>query len=211
MYVNNSQRFSKIRVEKWLFVRRTVMRTFFQRALTVFFILTVTVGLVTACKKADPTVLEGKWGYIHDPSVVILEAKGDRLTYEGKQYSFTVDGDHLVLKQGNEEVKLRFLISGDHTYIYRTTDYVLKSSPQADPLIGQWENEQNKWSFEFTEKGEFLEDGIFPGTYSVSDHGTFKLMYTDHFEDTECYYSITGQTLTVEYPWEIVKAEAVSQ
>lgn len=186
------------------------MRALCYRAWTVVLLLACLSGL-TACRKADPTPLEGKWGYIYDPSAVILEVSGDRLTYEGKKYSFSMDQEFLYLKRGKEERKLRYLISGAHTYLYQTTDYQRTTDPQAVPLAGKWENRENSWSFEFTEKGEFLEDGYFPGTYSVSDHGTFKLMYTDHFEDTECYYSINGQVLTVEYPWEIVKAETTSQ
>lgn len=190
------------------------MRALFNRAWTVLVFFAVVAGL-SACRKADPTPLEGKWGYIYDPSAVILEVKGDRLTYEGKKYSFTMDQEFLYLKRGTEELKLRYQVSGNHTYLYRTTDYTLTTDPQAslqaDPLVGIWENKENTWSFEFTENGEFLEDGFFPGMYSVTDHGTFRLMYTDHFEDTECYYSINGKTLTVEYPWEIVRAETTSQ
>jgi len=186
------------------------MRTFFHRTLAALLLLAVITMQLTACSKAEPTILEGKWGYIHDPSTVILGVDGDRLTYGGKRYSFTMDQDFLYLKRGSEELRLRYLISGNHTYLYQTTNYDLAAVPSTDGLVGKWENKENKWSFEFTEKGEFLEDGFFPGTYSVSDHGTFKLMYTDHFEDTECYYSIDGSILTVEYPWEIVKAETTS-
>jgi len=186
------------------------MRALFCRVwMTVLFFACIS-GL-SACRNADPGPLEGKWGYIHDPSTVILEGNGDRLTYEGKKYSFTADQDFLYLKRGTEEQTLRYRIIGNHTYIYRTTDYTLTTEAEEETLVGVWENKANKWSFEFTENGEFLEDGFFPGTYSVSDNGTFKLMYTDHFEDTECYYSINGRILTVEYPWEIVKTEDTSQ
>ena len=34
---------------------------------------------------------------------------------------------------------------------------------------------------------------------------SFKLMYIDHFEDTVCYYTLDGNVLMVEYPWQMVK------
>ena len=66
-----------------------------------------------------------------------------------------------------------------------------------------------KYSYEFTEKGTFYEDQNFPGHYQVdeSDH-SIKLMYNDQFEDTYLYYSLDGDVLTIEYPWSMVPTES---
>jgi hypothetical protein len=58
----------------------------------------------------------------------------------------------------------------------------------------------------FTDKGTFLEDGYFPGYYTVDEaNSTLKLVYNDQFEDTICYFRLEGDKLYIEYPWPMVK------
>ena len=51
-----------------------------------------------------------------------------------------------------------------------------------------------------------MEDGFFSGTYEVNEtEGTVTLTYNDDIDETVIYYSVSGDTLTIEYPWPMVK------
>ena len=98
--------------------------------------------------------------------------------------------------------------NGDKLYIYEQTTYKYDGEGEPEGLIGQWSCAEKKWKFEFTDDGTFMEDGYFPGYYIVDEaEGSFKLIYNDRFEDTVCYYNITGDELLLEYPWCMVKAK----
>lgn len=181
------------------------MKRFLKNALSVLLFVMITVCFCACGKEAADPFLSGEWGYIHEPETTVLSFKGDKVTFDGPKYSFTADGTYLHLTSGDTSVELRYMISGKHFYVYRTTEYTYTGEGTPEGLAGKWEN-PNKWSFEFSDDGQFVEDGYFPGSYT-SDGKAFKLMYTDHFEDTVCFYTIDGNTLTVEYPWEMAQAE----
>ena len=158
----------------------------------------------------EAKALCGKWAYIHDKEnpAFVLSADG-RAILDGMLYSYECDGEFITLKTvGHREIKMRYVLEDDGMYIYKRTVYKFQDKGKPDGLKGLWKNDENSWSFEFSDKGTFVEDGYFPGYYSVdAESGTFKLAYNDHFEDTTCYYNIDGKNLTVEYPWLMVRAQ----
>lgn len=174
--------------------------------ITILLIFALTFPL-SACAKDAEGELCGSWAYIHDKEKAAMKIKADTLTLDGDSYGYTLEGDFIMLTRKGETTALRYLVNedGSEMYIYKHSLYTLEGE-KGEGLVGKWVGENGKWSFTFKDNGEFNEDGYFPGHYSVdSENATFKLMYEDRFEDTVCYYSLEGDTLTVEYPWLMVK------
>lgn len=168
---------------------------------------------VCGCGQKISSPALGDWAYIHDTATQILKLTDDgEAIYKGISYKFTDDGTFITLKSDKDEIKLRYVKDGEDLIVYEPTMYVYDGDTTPTGLIGTWKNAENNWSFEFTDNGEFKEDGYFPGYYTVNpDDGTFKLVYNDHFEDTTVFYSIDGKELTIEYPWQMVPVGSESR
>lgn len=170
--------------------------------------------LLAGCAAADLSpqaqTIQGKWAYIHDEETVILKLKADgTAVFHDKDYTYDCDGEYILLKSSDgEELNLRYKLDDDNLYVFEQTTYTYDGEGKPDGIVGQWVSPENNWNFEFTEEGTFMEDGYFPGYYTVNEKdGTFKLVYNDKFEDTVCYYHIDGKELMLEYPWCMVKAK----
>lgn len=152
-----------------------------------------------------------KWAYIHDPAAEILSLGSDgRASYQGKTYQYAKDDSFLTLTDSDgQQLKLRYEMKKDTMLLYQTTVYHYVSGESADQLVGLWKGgEEDRLSYEFTSKGTYLEDGVFPGHYLVDEEkGTIKLAYNDHFEDTYLYYRLEDGNLIIEYPWPMVRME----
>lgn len=162
---------------------------------------------VSGCAKE---VNAESWAYIHEPEVEILRLGDDgKASFKGKAYEYSKDEQFLTLTDDNNQVlKMRCVMKNEKMLLYETTTYRYAGEGEPDGIMGFWSSEENSWAYEFTEKGTFLEDGVFPGHYLVDEEeGTIKLMYNDHFEDTYVYYLIDGDQLIIEYPWPMVKTE----
>ena len=150
----------------------------------------------------------GKWAYIHEDTETVLTLKSNgKGEFEGNKFTYTVEDDFLVFtdSEGNKESH-RFQMDGDQMLFYEQETYSLDKSKTEtnDGLIGCWVNDK-KLSYEFTDNGSFMEDGHFPGHYTLDEsNSSVKLAYNDHFADTVLYYSIDGEQLTVDYPWPMV-------
>lgn len=170
-------------------------------------VICVAVMLIALASAEDIT---GSWAYIHAPeeAAFILNPDGSA-QLDGKAYQYTLDGDRIVLTNKKGDVsRLRYVWDGDNILLYKTAVYIYEGKGQPAGLIGIWKDATDKWSYQFTEKGTFLEDGYFPGYYTVDEAGkSFKLVYVDQFADTICYYEIDGDRLTVEYPWPMVRTK----
>ena len=156
---------------------------------------------------ASAKKLVGSWAYNHDSETEILRLKANGVAkYGDEKYSFEADESFLLLTDDKgETMSLRYEPTDDGMLLYQTAYYTYSGEGEPDGIIGTWEN-PNKWSFEFTEEGTFMEDGYFPGYYMQdSENCSLKLIYTDQFEDTTIYYSQNGTELIVEYPWKMVK------
>lgn len=172
--------------------------------------------LLTACSKnTNATALSneaqeicGSWAYIHDKETAIAVFRKDGTAqYEGKNYSFECDSQFIKLKdKDNEMIQLRYALDDEGMYLYSNNTYTFSDEGEPDGLVGDWSCAEKNWSYTFTKEGTFLEDGYFPGEYTVdNENSTFKLVYNDQFEDTMCYFQIEGNKLHIEYPWRMVR------
>lgn len=182
-----------------------------KRLVAIFLIavLMLLAGCGAASVSEQAQAITGKWAYIHDEETVILRLKSDGVaSFHDKDYTYDCDDEYIYLKAEDDELALRYKVDGDKLYIYEQTTYKYDGEGEPEGLIGQWSCAEKKWKFEFTDDGTFMEDGYFPGYYIVDEaEGSFKLIYNDQFEDTVCYYKITGDELMLEYPWCMVKAK----
>ena len=174
--------------------------------LTIFACFTLCIFLLlSGCGGSDS--VKGKWAYIHEPETVSLQLSSGKAVLDGTEYKVEeIGGDAIILSLNGEEHSFRYVLNKDGMLLYKTAVYTREGQDSSEKLIGRWVNAETKWSFEFTDDGTFREDDYFPGQYTLNEaDGTFKLAYNDHFEDTVCYYSISGNELTVEYPWQMVR------
>ncbi len=180
-------------------------------SLILLFIFTICMA---GCDKkeiqqtADEIALHGKWYYSHDekePAAVF--SKNGSAKFEGKKYQYTCDGEYINLsdKKGNVK-RLRYLSEGDKMYVYIQSTYTRQPEVEGLGIVGLWLCEEKKWTFEFTDKGTFMEDGALTGYYEVDEEAqTVKLMYLEALEDTVFFYGLTENELSVEYPWLMIK------
>ena len=179
------------------------------------FCLLLALLLLAGCAKTaelspEARAIVGKWAYNHDPATAVLTLKDDGgAKYDGKSYKrFTYDGTFLELSSGDGPVwQIRCLTDEEGMLLYRRTEYECDGTH--DGLIGNWKDEKDKWSFQFTDTNAFLEDGYFYGTFYVDeDAGSIRLRYAGgELEDAVCYYSIEGDTLILDYPWRMVRMD----
>ncbi len=182
------------------------------RIIPIFLAIMLMVLSMTACgKNENVTVMSsealaicGSWAYIHDKETAIAVFHEDGTAkYEGKDYSFECDGQYIKLKATDgETMQLRYTLDDKGMYLYSNNTYTYSGEGDPLSLVGEWLCEEKNWSYIFTETGTFMEDGYFPGYYTVDDENlTFKLVYNDPFEDTVCYFKREGDKLQIEYPW----------
>ncbi|MBB2183961.1 hypothetical protein H0486_13860 [Lachnospiraceae bacterium MD1] len=184
------------------------------KLLLAFFTSVLILLLMTACGKNNSDLskealkIVGSWAYIHDKETAIaVFSKDGTAEYEGKDYSYVCDSQFIKLKNTDGEmIQLRYLLDDEGMYLYSNNTYSFSGTGKPDGLIGEWECPEKNWSYFFTDKGTFMEDGYFTGYYTVDDkNSTFKLVYNDQFEDTVCYYTLDNDKIKIEYPWRMVK------
>ena len=180
------------------------------RLIFLLLILLLSATLLLSCGNVPLTAEEenlvGKWAYSHDPKKAELTIRRDgKAVYGKKAYRFSIDSERITLTDAaGAELSLRYQLNEDGMLLYRQAVYIREE--EQDGITGLWSCPAENWSYQFTPQGTFLEDGVFPGYYSVDEEAsTFKLMYSSHFEDTVCYYQLDGNSLLVEYPWQMVK------
>jgi major membrane immunogen (membrane-anchored lipoprotein) len=186
------------------------------RLLPTFIVAMLMLILMTACgqnKNAAATSDEalrvcGSWAYIHDKETAIAVFHEDGTAqYEGKDYSFECNSQFIKLTNSDgETIQLRYALDDEGMYLYSNNTYTFSGEGEPNGLVGEWSCAEKNWSYSFSEDGTFLEDGFFPGNYTVDDdNSTFKLVYNDQFEDTVCYFQLEENKLSIEYPWRMVK------
>ena len=161
--------------------------------------------LLAACSgESSESSFQGNWAYSYEPKELALLVKnGGKAKLDGKTFTYTEENGILRLENKAGDLAFAKFKNDDkkHIFLFKHTIY---TGANNDGLIGKWTS--GKWSFEFTAEGTFLEDGIFPGYYSVDEeNSTIFLIYNDQFDNTIVPFELKGNKLTLDYPWEMVK------
>ena len=159
-------------------------------------------------QNADEIALHGNWYYVHDENeVVAVFSEDGSAKFEGEKYQYTCDGEYINLTDKDGTVtKLRYLAEGDKMYVYIQSTYTRQPEAGGSGIVGAWLCEDKGWTFEFSNKGTFMEEGAMTGYYEVNEEAkTVKLMYGEALADTVFFYELSENELFVEYPWLMVK------
>ena len=178
--------------------------------------LLICLALAACSKKpTEEEVPAESWAYVHEPEKEILRLQGDgKAIYKGQEYTYSKDDQFITLTNDKKEsLKIRFAMTKEGMLLYEQTTYHYDGLGEPEGIVGVWKGgPEDRLSYEFTEKGTFMEDGYFPGHFlEEADKGTIKLMYNDHFEDTYIYYTRNGSELFVEYPWPMVTTQVTKK
>ena len=178
-------------------------------ALTLLLCFTLTVS---AAAEGFPA---GDWAFGSDPGTSVLRLSEDgTAVYRDAEYTWEDDGQFLLLKDAKGEVlKLRYRVTEKNKWLYVIMNYTRKEGTTGEDLQGVWNLDGSEAAFfEFSSKNTFLEDGVFSGTYKVDyENNSFTLIYPMLFDDTECFFTIDGQHMTVEYPWSVVETQEAAE
>lgn len=191
------------------------------RKTVVTLLLIALLSLLCSCSKA--TTVES-WAYNFDKTTEILRLNSDgtasyvlKVYENGKQVkktqeykSYNKDDSFITLKDKNDgELKLRYTRTDSGINLYETTEYESVVRKDGTVIAGVWVDKNNSdYFYEFTEDGAFVEDGYFTGKYTVDeDAGTINFTYDGDSSKSVLYYSFSGDSLVVEYPWLMVPTE----
>ena len=160
-------------------------------------LLSAVILLMTGCGQK----LES-WAYDYEPTEeTIAFYKNGQAVYKGEKYSYVKDDSFITLTYEAGEKKLRYEKNGDSLILYEKSTYKSVGERTEGSIVGTW-SQDNGWSFVFTDAGEFAEENIFFGHYSIdSENSRIKLMYDDPVPDIYLYYTLSGDELTIDYPW----------
>ena len=177
-----------------------------KKSLVLLLTFSIMIAIFTGCSDKKGS-LDGKWAYIHDKEAAALTIDNGKAVLDGTGYKCSYDDSFITLTNSDTETrKLRYLIAEDYLVLYKQTDYTYTGEGAPTGIVGLWEDTADNWSYEFTEEGNFVEDGFFSGTYKENpSEQTITLDYNEDFQDTVIYYSISGDQITIEYPWKMVK------
>ena len=182
--------------------RRTNMNC--KKILALLCMMTVLGILLTGCgKKAKE-----QWAYIHEPEKPALSFYEDgSAEFKDVKYTSYEITDKLIKltdKKGTVS-EFEYYDDGNQRYVYEGKNYRYAEGDDNTQLVGVWISGES--SFEFTNKGTFMEDGTFPGYYRVQEDGKILLIYNDPFPDTVLKYELKDGGLTIYYPWPMTKFE----
>ena len=177
----------------------------FKRVLALLCAVVVGCAALTGCgKKATE-----QWAYIHDTETPALSFYEDGSASFNKakytSYEITDKVIRLTDKKG-DVTEYEYYDDGETRYVYDDVTYDYSMGEDSSQLIGVWTRGES--SYQFTDKGTFMEDGVFPGYYRVQDDGTIRLIYNDPFQDTILKYRLEGGKLIINYPWPMIKMGA---
>lgn len=176
--------------------------------LAIIFALSVTgCGETKAQQNADEVALHGEWAYAHDENKTVAKFSEDgSAKLEGVKYQYSCEDGYILLTDKEGKVKkMRYATEGDQMYLYVQSTYMRQPEGGDSGIVGLWRSSEG-WTFEFTNKGTFMEDGVLTGYYQVDEtEKAIKLMYGEALSDTLFFYELTGDELFVEYPWLMIK------
>ena len=187
------------------------MKKIKKTALAVFIVLILTGLCSCSAKNPEENAAGnageycGSWAYIHDKDTEILKLGTDgKAKYLGTAYTYVFTDGYIELTASDGTVaRMKFIPQYDYMLLYEPKVYSWDGDGEPDGIVGMWKN--GNLSFEFTDKGSYNEDGVFPGHYTLNEEEhSIKLAYNDHFADIYLYYRIEGNKLMIEYPSPVV-------
>jgi hypothetical protein len=158
--------------------------------------------MVTGCGKKIES-----WAYDYEPTEEVAAFyKGGKAVFKGEKYTYVKDDSYITFTGKDETLKLRYTEDDGQMVLYEKATYVRSAQTPGAELVGAWYSDTvNGWSYEFNDRGEFSEDGIFYGYYSIDeDNQRIMLMYTYPVPNIYIYYEMDGDNLTISYPWTLV-------
>ena len=184
---------------------RMIMKKF-KRLIALALMMVMCFSMI-GCGEKD--AFFGKWAYNHDTATEIIQFKADgKLTYKGTNYFYTDNNGVFELTSSSGNLNLRYVLDGETLYLYEPMTYHYQGEGEADGIIGYWLADNGRSNYEFTTEGTFREDSYIPGHYLLNEEEhSIKCVYNDHYVDTVIYYTLDGNTLTVEYPWALVRMQ----
>lgn len=188
--------------ERVEFMMKTVEKIY--KFTSYFLVILSIVAIATGCGRKTES-----WAYSHEPTkeTIALYDNG-KAVYKGVGYRYVKDDSYITLiDKDKNEIKLRYTMGKDGMILYEKSTYKLAEGERHDGLVGNWVQD-NGWSYVFTDDGEFSEEGIFFGHYSVDeDDSCIRLMYNDPIEDAYLYYTLNDDELIIDYPWPMTKTQ----
>lgn len=153
----------------------------------------------------DPLI--GCWAYPHDPEKTVLTLNADGAAVFGSTgytWDRAEEGLRLTGSDGSDAV-LKCLLTDTGMTIWLPTIFERKAGTAG--LIGAWEAVGTSMSsFSFATNGQFLEDGVFTGDYTVDEEkGQITLKYMGNFQDTVIDFAFVDEYLVVSYPWAMIR------
>ena len=180
-----------------------------KKSLVVMAAVVLLFSVLAVCPASAEGFPAGGWAFASDPAALVLQINEDGTAqYQGKGYGFEDESPYLLLTDAaGEALRLRYLVTEKNLWLYVPMNYTRKEGTTGEGIRGVWNLDgSEKGFFEFSEKGTFLEDALFDGTYSVDyEAGSFVLTYPRYLEETTCYFSIDEDRMVVEYPWLLVE------
>lgn len=161
---------------------------------------------------AENANLAGEWVYKDTPetTVMTLNADGTAL-YAGTELTWQeADGAIVLTDAEGAAFSMPCEMTDGILTVWLPTQYSRVSEiGSGEELLGTWKalGENNGSSFVFTETKQFLEDGVFTGTYvDDPEHGCVTFQYAQGmFADTMILYSFDGDLLVIGYPWKLIR------
>ncbi len=171
----------------------------------VFFCLT---ALPVLAENAD---LTGEWVYKDDPQTTLMTLNADGTAFYAKtdlRWQIT-EGAIRLTDADDASYDMPYEMTDDTLTVWLPTQYSRISEIGATgELLGTWKALGGSGSsFVFTDGKQFLEDGVFTGTYvDDPEQGRVTLQYAQGmFADTVILYSFDGDLLVVGYPWKLIR------
>lgn len=178
--------------------------------MTRFLSILICLVLLAAAGMAE-TALEGEWTYRDNPGVTVLNLEEDgTAVYAGQDLTWADEGEDILLTDAEGAAfRMPYEADGDILTVWLPSLFTRISEIGSEgQILGTWKAVgTSESSYVFTEGGQFLEDGMFTGTYlDDPENGRVTLKYAQGmFEDTLILYSFDGDTLVIAYPWKLIR------
>ena len=185
------------------------------------FVLMIALVLIFATGCGKDEAVES-WAYNFDETKEILRLNTDGSAMFMEKYyvdgiqksreknytSYKKDDNCITLTGSDGDLEMRYESSDKGMVLYEKSTYTYtptETYTRGDGIVGVWTNVgTDRYYFEFSVEGHFMEDGLFVGDYFLEGDGKVRLDYYDDVPDSVLYYSIQGDEMTIEYPWDMV-------